>query len=170
MTASPAMGSWAVALRSGRVLSGNIRPTRTVRPRSRSENRNGRENRLSRALDLTTRIGNLGWANCVRSISPTQVTASDQVQRGAPPTRVRAEAQKRSACRTDARNRSFVAGVRRHPSTLNRGSSSVGLQAGLSVIGLLSEFSKRNLEKAGKLNRRRSDLLRQISKYTPHGT
>jgi hypothetical protein len=56
----------------------------TVRHWSFSENCNGRENQRSGALNLMTRIGNLGWANCVRSISPTQVTASCQVQRRAP--------------------------------------------------------------------------------------
>ncbi len=46
----------------------------TVSPWSRSENRSRRENRLPRALNLMTQIGNLGCANRGRSISPTQVT------------------------------------------------------------------------------------------------
>ena len=74
---------------SGRILVGYswarrrtsfVTTDMTVRPWARGEHRNGRENRLSRALDLTTRIGNLGCTGCGRSISPTQVSTLCQVQ------------------------------------------------------------------------------------------
>ena len=66
----------------------------SVRHWSLSENRNGRENRLPRALILMTQMGDLGRANCSRSISPTRQNAFGQLHSIRHPSRQGAASQR----------------------------------------------------------------------------